>query len=49
MEVSDPAAVGIGLEQGLYLFEDLPVENGLLFALEPFTAVVGLANVDTVF
>jgi hypothetical protein len=46
--VLNPAAIGVGLEQGLDLFKDLPVEDRLLFALEPFTAVVNLANISTV-
>jgi hypothetical protein len=46
--VFNPTAVGIGLEQALNLVEYLPVEDGPLFALEPFAGVMNLADVDTV-
>ena len=45
----DPASVGVGLEQDLNPFKGRPVEDGLLFALEPLAAVMNLADVDAVF
>lgn len=35
----DLATVGIGLEQDLNPFEGLPIEDTLLFTLEPFAAM----------
>src|SRR6476620_1737038 len=40
---------GVGFELLLHLFECLPIENRLVLSLEPFSAVMGLADIDAVF
>src|ERR1700726_3179855 len=42
------AAGGLGCEKLLNLIEDLPVDNGRVFAGEPLLLVTGLADVDPV-
>jgi hypothetical protein len=40
VEMINPAAIRVGLEQGLKPLEKIGVEKGLLLAFEPFIAVV---------
>jgi hypothetical protein len=43
-----PGAVGIGLKQILHAIEHLSVQDGFVLAVEPFSAVVNLAEIDPV-
>jgi hypothetical protein len=44
----DPSSDSVGLQQSLHLFEGLAIKDRLMFSLEPFSAVMHLAEIDPV-
>ena len=44
----DPSSDPVGLQQSLHLLEGLAIKDRLMFSLEPFSAVMHLAEIDPI-